>query len=71
MPIMLKRTDDSVTSFRNAEYIPFYYFIPKSILSRCGAELNATLTQPFDVTRGLLTIPLDDDGQTMLPAQAV
>lgn len=23
--------------------IPFYYFIPKSILSRCGAELNAIL----------------------------
>lgn len=23
--------------------IPFYYFIPKSILSRCGAELHAIL----------------------------
>ena len=41
MPIMLTRKDGPPTPFRNAEYIPFYYFIPKSILSRCGAELNA------------------------------
>lgn len=46
MPIMLKRADGSVTPFRNAEYIPFYYFIPKSILSRCGAELNAIPRNP-------------------------
>lgn len=26
--------------------IPFYYFIPKSILSRCGAELNAIPQNP-------------------------
>lgn len=26
--------------------IPFYYFIPKSILSRCGAELNAIPRNP-------------------------
>ena len=32
--------------FRNAEYIPLYYFIPKSILSRCGAELNAIPRNP-------------------------
>lgn len=42
MPIMLKRTDGSVTPFRNAEYIPFYYFIPKSILSRCRASHGIT-----------------------------
>ena len=41
MPIMLTGKDGPPTPFRNAEYIPFYYFISKSILSRCGAELNA------------------------------
>ena len=41
MPIMLTRKDGPPTPFRNAEYIPFYYFITKSILSRCVAELNA------------------------------
>lgn len=30
MPLKLKRRDGSVTLFRNAEYIPFYYLIPKS-----------------------------------------
>lgn len=46
MPIQLKRRDGSVTPFRNAEYIPFYYFIPESILRRCGAELNAIPRNP-------------------------
>ena len=49
MPIMLTRKDGSVTPFRNAEYIPFYYFIPKSILSRCGAELNAIPRNPQEL----------------------
>jgi hypothetical protein len=38
MPLKLKRRDGSVTPFRNSEYIPFYYFIPKSILQ--NAALN-------------------------------
>ena len=46
MPIMLTRKDGPPTPFRNAEYIPFYYFISKSILSRCGAELNAIPRNP-------------------------
>lgn len=29
--------------------IPFYYFIPKSILSRCGAELNAIPRNPQEL----------------------
>ena len=41
MPLQLRRRIGSVTPFRNSEYIPFYYFIPKSILKKCGAELNA------------------------------
>ena len=46
MPILLTRKDGSLTPFRNIEYLPFYYFIPKSILSRCGAELNAIPRNP-------------------------
>ena len=46
MPLHLKRRDGSVTPFRHSEYIPFYYFIPKSILSRCGAELNSIPRNP-------------------------
>ena len=49
MPIMLTRRDGPPTPFRNAEYIPFYYFIPKSILSRCGAELNAIPRNPQEL----------------------
>ena len=49
MPIMLTRKDSPPTPFRNAEYIPFYYFIPKSILSRCGAELNAIPRNPQEL----------------------
>ena len=38
MPIMLTGKDGPPTPFRNAECIPFYYFIPKSILSRWGGR---------------------------------
>lgn len=51
MPIMLTRKDGPPTPFRNAEHIPFYYFIPKSILSRCGAELNAIPRNPQELFR--------------------
>ncbi len=46
MPIHLIRRDGSVALFRNSEYLPFYYFIPKSILQKCGAELNAIPRNP-------------------------
>ena len=46
MPLQLRRRNGSVTPFRNSEYIPFYYFIPESILKKCGAELNAIPRNP-------------------------
>lgn len=46
MPLHLKRRDGSVTPFRNSEYIPFYYFIPKNILQKCGTELNSIPRNP-------------------------
>ena len=36
--IMIKREDGSVTPFRNAAWIPAFYFIPEDILRKCGAE---------------------------------
>ena len=49
MAIMLKRKDGSITPFRNAEFIPAYYFIPKSVLSQCGAELNSVSRNPKEL----------------------
>lgn len=46
MPIMLKRRNGEITPFRNAEFIPAFYFIPKSILGKCGAELSGLLRNP-------------------------
>lgn len=46
MPIMLKRRSGKITPFQNAEFIPAYYFIPKSILTPCGAELNSIPRNP-------------------------
>lgn len=46
MPILLKRKNGEITLFCNAEFIPAYYFIPKSILERCGAELNSIPRNP-------------------------
>ncbi len=49
MPLKLTRRDGSVTPFRNSEYLPFYYFIPKSILQKCGSELNTVPRNPREI----------------------
>lgn len=41
MPILLTRKNGPPTPFRNVEYLPLYYFIPKRILEQCGHELNS------------------------------
>ncbi len=46
MPILLKRKNGEITPFRNADFIPAFYFIPKSILDRCGSELNSIPRNP-------------------------
>jgi hypothetical protein len=43
---MLKRTNGAVTPFRNAEYLPAYFFIPQSLLAQCGTELNSIPRNP-------------------------
>lgn len=44
MPILLKRKNGEITPFRNAEYISAFYFIPKSILDKCGEEINSIIS---------------------------
>ena len=46
MPILLKRKNGEITPFRNADLIPAFYFIPKSILDKCGSELNSIPRNP-------------------------
>ena len=51
MPILLKRKSGEITPFRNADFIPAFYFIPKSILDRCGSELNSIPRNPRKLLR--------------------
>ena len=44
MPIKIKRKNGKVTRYKNSEYIPLFYFLPKSLLYKCG-EL------PFQISR--------------------
>ena len=46
MPILLKRKNGEITPFRNADFIHAFYFIPKSILDKCGSELNSIPRNP-------------------------
>lgn len=46
MPILFKRKNGEITPFRNAEYISAFYFIPKSILDKCGKEINSIPRNP-------------------------
>mgnify|MGYP001020103854 CR=1 FL=1 len=46
MPVLLKRENGKSTPFRNAEYLPAYYFMPREILSRCGKEVNLIPRNP-------------------------
>ena len=46
MLILLKRRSGEITPFRNADFIPAFYFIPKSILDKCGSELNSIPRNP-------------------------
>ena len=46
MPILLKRWDGSSTLFRNAQFLPAFYFIPQSILEKCDLELCSIPRNP-------------------------
>jgi len=51
VPILLKREDGGVTPFRNAEYLPAYYFMPREILSHCGKDVNLIPRNPQEAFR--------------------
>ena len=44
MSIKIKRQNGEVTLYRNAEYIQLFYFLPKSLLDKCGKL-------PFQISR--------------------
>ncbi len=58
MPIALKRPDGSVTHFINSEYLPLYYFIPASILSKCGKLANSLPRNPSILFRDWTAISI-------------
>lgn len=43
---IIKKKNSEITSFCNAEYISVFYFIPKSILDKCGEEINSIPRNP-------------------------
>ena len=46
MSIMLKRKNGKLKPFRNVEFLPAYYFIPKAMLEQCGAEVKSIPRNP-------------------------
>ena len=73
MPIMLKRKDGSVTPYRNSEFFPAYYLIPRSFLVKCGKELNALPRQPYQIFRdwdAIATVESDLFRQLMMDGYA-
>lgn len=43
---MLKRRNGDITLFQNAEFLPAFYYIPKSIIDKCGAEIKSIPRNP-------------------------
>ena len=73
MPIILKRRDGSITPYRNSEFIPAYYLIPRSFLVKCGKELNALPRQPYQIFRdwdAIATVESDLFRQLMMDGYA-
>ena len=73
MPIMLKRKDGSVKPYRNSEFIPAYYLIPRFFLVKCGKELNVLPKQPYQVFRewnAIATVESDLFRQLMMDGYA-
>ncbi len=66
MPILLKRRNSNITPFRNADFIPVFYFIPKSILDRCGSELSSILRKPYKLLHDWDTINIVENNLFLL-----
>ena len=48
---VMRTKNGKLMPMRNAEFIPVYYFIPRSSLAACGAELNALPRNPHQILR--------------------
>ena len=48
---IMRMKNGTPAPMRNAEFIPMDYFIPKRILTACGAELNAFPRNPQKILR--------------------
>lgn len=46
MPILLKRRNGETTPFQNVEFLPAFYYIPKSIIDKCSAEIKSIPRNP-------------------------
>lgn len=51
MPIHLKRKNGEVTPYKNSEFIPAYYFIPKEAMTKLPRELQELPRNPWFIFR--------------------
>lgn len=51
MPIHLKRKNGEVTPFKNSEYIPAFYFLPKELMDKVPKELQDLPRNPWFIFR--------------------
>ena len=54
MPVHLKRKNGEVTSYKNSEFIPAYYFIPKEAMTKLPRELRELPRNPWFIFRDWL-----------------
>ena len=51
MPVHLKRKNGEVTPYKNSEYIPAFYFIPKEAMTKLPKELRELPRNPWFILR--------------------
>ena len=58
MPVHLKRKNGEVTPYKNSEYIPAFYFIPKEAMTKLPKELQELPRNPWFIFRDWDTIKI-------------
>ena len=66
MPIKIKRKNGEVTRYKNAEYIPLFYFLPKSLLDHCGTLSFQISRYPYELFTNWKQIELIESDQFAL-----
>ena len=49
MSILLLRKNGKITPFINSDFLPFFYFIPASVMLKCGKTINSLPRNPYDL----------------------